>query len=217
MRMATAIRGLALIAAAAGMAWAEEVARAQDVSLEVRTKDGRREYRIGEAIPLQLVFISSSKQYMVDTSFRYPALQGKQDDFLVDPKDGSSDPMEDYRRALSSNQLFDMGGLRGIGRLGVEPVVLDFYLNSYVRFSKPGHYALTVSSRRVSVARRSWNEPSQEIDVVSKPLGVTILVADGGWEKQQLDSALEALKKRPGVTVNACQILASLGTAEAEV
>ena len=37
MRMATAIRGLALIAAVAGMAWAEEVARAQDVSLEVRT------------------------------------------------------------------------------------------------------------------------------------------------------------------------------------
>ena len=216
MRMATAIRGLALIAAAAGMAWAEEAARAQDVSLEVRTKDGRHEYRIGEPIPLELVFTSSSKQYMVDTSFRYPALQGNQDDFLVDPKGGSSDPMEDYRRALSSNQLFDMGGLRGIGRLGVEPVVLDFYLNSYVRFSKPGHYALTVRSRRVSVARRSWNEPSQEIDVVSKPLSLTMLVADGEWQKQQLDSAREALKKRPGVNVNACQALASLGTAQAE-
>jgi hypothetical protein len=76
-----------------------------------------------------LVFTSSNKQYIVDTSFRYPypALQRQQDDFLVDPRDGSGDPMEDYRRALSSDELFVNDGLRGIGRLGAEPVTLDLY------------------------------------------------------------------------------------------
>jgi len=190
--------------------------RAQDVSLEVRTKDGRAEYRIGEPIVLQMVFTSTNKQYVVDTSFRYPALQGSQDDFLINPKEGTSDPMEDYRRVISKTGMFDGGGLRGIGPLGNDPVVLDLYLGDYVRFSKPGQYLLTLQDRRVSVARRSWNEPSQVIELISKPLGLTILAADAEWQKHQLDSVLEALKKRPGVNVDACRSLASLGTAEAE-
>lgn len=213
--MRTAIRGLVLTAIA-GMSWA---ARAQDLSLELRTKDVRSEYRIGEAIALQLIFTSSNKQYIVDTSFRYayPGLQRQQDDFLVDPRDGSSDPMEDYRRALSSDELFVIDGFRGIGRLGAEPVTLDLFLNGYVRFSKPGRYVLTLRDRRVSVTRRSWNEPPQEIELMSKPLSLTILPADTKWQQQQLGSALEALKKRPGVEVQACQTLMSLGTPEAEL
>jgi len=216
MRIRAAIQGLVLIAGIGGMSWAEQPARAQDVSLEVRTKDGRSEYRMGEPIALQMAFASNNNQYIVDTSFRYPALQGRQDDFLVEPQDGSGDPMEDYRRALSRNLFFDGGGLRGIGRLGHEPVVFDLWLNEYVRFSKPGHYVLTLRDRRVSVATRSWNEPARVMELISKPLGLTVLAADPHWQRQQLDSALEALKKRPGVNVDACQTLASLGTAEAE-
>ncbi|HEY6267303.1 MAG TPA: hypothetical protein VIX11_03325 [Candidatus Acidoferrum sp.] len=217
MRIRTAIRGLMQVAAIGGMLWAEQLARAQEVSLEVRTKDGRAEYRTGEPIPLQMVFTSTNKQYVVDTSFRYPALQGSQDDFLINPKEGTSDPMEDYRRAISKIGMFDGGKLRGIGPLGNDPVLLDLYLSDYVRFSKPGQYVLTLRDRRVSVARRSWNEPPQVIELISKPLGLTILAADAEWQQQQLDSALEALKKRPGVNVNACRTLTSLGTAEAEV
>jgi hypothetical protein len=214
MRIRTAIRGLLLVAAIGAMLRAEQLARAQDVSLEVRTKDGRAEYRMGEPIALQMVFTSSNKQYVVDTSFRYPALRGSQDDFLINPKEGTSDPMEDYRRAISKIGMFDSGGFRGIGPLGSDPVLLDLYLNDYVRFSKPGQYALTLRDRRVSVAR---NEPPQAIELVSKPLALTILAADAEWQKQQLDSALEALKKRPGVNVVACRTLTTLGTAEAEV
>jgi hypothetical protein len=172
---------------------------------------------MGEPIALQMVFTSTNKQYVVDTSFRYPALQGSQDDFLINPKEGTSDPMEDYRRAISKIGMFDSGGLRGIAPLGKDAVLLDLYLNDYVRFSKPGQYVLTLRDRRVSVARRSWNEPSQVMELISKPLGLTILAADAEWQKQQLDSALEALKKRPGVNVIACRTLTSLGTAEAEV
>jgi hypothetical protein len=112
MRIRTAIRGLMLVAAIGGMLWAEQLARAQDVSLEVRTKDGRAEYRIGEPIALQMVFTSTNQQYVVDTSFRYPALQGSQDDFLINPKEGTSDPMEDYRRAISHLSKLGFGILR---------------------------------------------------------------------------------------------------------
>jgi hypothetical protein len=206
-----------LVATIGGSLWAEQLARAQDVSLEVRTRDGRAEYRLGEPIALQMVFTSTNKQYVVDTSFHHPAPQRSQDDFLINPEEGTGDPMEDFHRAMAKMRVFDSGGLRGIGLLRSDPILLDLYLNDYVRFSKPGRYVLTLRDRRVSAVRRSSDEPAQVIELISKPLGLTILAADAEWQKQQLDSALEALKKRPGVNAVACRTLTSLGTAEAEV
>jgi hypothetical protein len=211
--------GVVLIAAGIGLWWGEQAAWAQDVSLEARTKDGRSEYRIGEPIALQLTFSSTSKQYIVDTSFRFPDLLRQMDEFIVSPSEGVTDPMEDYRRALSKSVLaFDFsGGLRGFGRLGDKPVTLDLFLNRYVRFSKPGHYVLSIRDRRVGVVRNAPNEPAQEIELMSKPLILTIVSADAEWQQGQLASALEVLKKGPGVDVNVCEIVTSLGTPEAEV
>lgn len=220
MRIGATLRESGLIALIVALSGAE-VALAQDVSFQVRTKDGRSEYRIEEPIALQLVFISSSKQYIVDTSFRYPEFQGQRDEFLVSPAEGSSDPMEDYRRALSKgsshSDCFDcFGGLRGLARLGDKAVTLDLFLTRYVRFSKPGRYVLSIRSRRVSLAR-TWNEPPQVLELTSKPLNLTIVVADEGWQQEQLRSALLALKKGGGGDVDACETLMSLGTPAAEL
>jgi len=211
--------GVVLVAAVIGLWWDEQAGWAQDVSLEARTKDGRSEYRTGEPIALQLTFSSSSKQYIVDTSLRFPNLSRQMDEFIVSPSEGVTDPMEDYRRALSKNVLASdfNGGLRGFGRLGDKPVTLDLFLNRYVRFSKPGHYVLSIRDRRVSVVRNAPNEPTQEVELISKPLILTIASADAEWQQGQLVSALEVLKKGPGVDVNACEIVTSLGTPEAEV
>jgi hypothetical protein len=216
--MRTAIRALALSAVICGVAGNSPLVRAQDVSLEMRTKDGGSKYHLGESIDVQLVFSSTSKQYIVDSSFSYPELQTAQDEFLVEPKGGSEDPMEDYRRALSSNQYFGfMSRMRGIARLGDKPVVLDLPLNRYVRFTKPGQYVLRLSDRRVSHVRTSIEEPSQVLETAAQPLRLTILAADVAWQKEQLSFALEALKKGPGVNVHACEILESLGTLESEL
>jgi len=216
----TAFRSIVLIAAVLVFSWNQPVASGQDVSLEVHTSDDRSEYHIGEPIALRLVFTSSSKQYLVDTSFRYPEFQARQDEFLISPVEGSSDPMEDYRHALSrSGANFDCcGGIQVFSRLGEKPITLDLFLTRYVRFSKAGRYVLSIRDRRVSVVRSSWSEPSQVIELMSKPVNLTIAPADATWQQQQLSSALEVLKKRPaGVDANACEILTSLGTPEAEV
>ncbi len=213
------VQRVALFVALVGLSWGARIAGAQDVSLEIRTKDGRSEYRIGEPIALQLVFTSSNKQYMVDTSFRFPDIAKHQDEFLVSPVEGSNDPMEDYRRALSETQsCFDCcGGLRGFARLGDKPVTLDLFLNRYVRFSSPGRYVLSIRDRRVSVARTSWSEPPQVLELLSKPLTLTITAPDAEWQQHQLNAALEMLKKRPGLDVHACETLTSLGTPQAEL
>jgi hypothetical protein len=64
MRLRMAIRALMLIAAIYFMSVFEKPVRARDVSLDVRTKDGRSEYHIGEPIALQIVFASTNKQYI---------------------------------------------------------------------------------------------------------------------------------------------------------
>jgi hypothetical protein len=218
MGIRTAVCGLLVGAVLGGLSSVVE-AGAQEVSLEVRTKEGRAEYRVGESIALQLVFVSSSKQVIVDSSFRFPDFQKPQDEFLVEPKDGADDPMEDYRRALSTNRFSCCadGGLRGFGRLGGEPVVVDLELNQYLRFTKPGRYELTVRDRRAHSVDRSSQEAPEAIELVSKPLPLTILTSDPVWERQQLNSALEALRKGPGVNMEACRAVAALGTPAAEV
>jgi hypothetical protein len=189
------------------MAWAERAAWGQDVSFEVRTKDGRSEHRIGEPIALQPVFTSSSKRYIVDTSFRYPELQRQPDEFLVNPSEGSSDPLEDYRHALSRNQLlFDGGGLR-VGRLGEKPVTLDLLLNRYVRFSKPGQYVLSVRGLARESSPQLLERAGSGSRTDIKAPEPDIARAGAAWQQRQLSRALEALEKRPGIEVNACEIL----------
>ncbi len=194
------------------------LASPQDVSLELRTTDSRAEYHVGELIPLQIQFNSISKSYIVNNAFRFPELQAPRDEFLVDPAEGWSDPLADYKQALSSGRrFFDVGGLSGIARLGEKPVVLDVFLNKYVRFSKPGRYLVSVKEHRVSLLQDSANEAVQPIELTSRPLSLLITAASAEWQQQQLASALETIKKAPGANDNACEIVSALSTPAAEL
>jgi hypothetical protein len=216
-RLRVATRTVLLATAICGMAGRSRGARAQDISLEIHTKDGRSEYHVGEPIDLRLVFSSPNKQYLVDSSLSYPDFEPARDEFLLESKGGSEDPLDDYRRVMSDSENFvRYEGMRVVARLRDKPVVLDIPLNRYVRFTKPGRYVLKVSSRRVSQVRTSFEEP-QVIEISSKPLRLTIVAADDDWKKEQLNLALEGLKERPGVKVSACRLLESLGTPESEV
>jgi len=217
---ACVLQRLLWVAALVGPLWCARIVRAQDVSLELRTKDSRSEYRIGEPIPIQLVFSSNSKQHVVDSSFRFPDFSLTRDEFLVTPSDDVADPMEDYRRALArsaSRIMWCCGGLSGSARIGDTPEVLDLVLTRNVRFSRPGRYVLSLRDRRVSLVRHSPNDPLQPVELTSKPLTLTIVTADREWQQQQLAAALAALKKRPGINAEACEKLGTLGTPEAEL
>jgi hypothetical protein len=216
---ASVLRRLLWFAALMGPLCCARIVRAQDVSLELRTKDARREYSIGEPIPIQLVFSSNSRQYVVESSFRFPDFSPAGDEFLVTPSEGVTDPMEDYRQAIarSSPQLGFYGGLTGSARLGDKPEVLDLVLTREVRFSQPGRYVVSVRDRRVSLVRTSPNDPFRQIELTSKPLTLTIVAANPEWQQQQLAAALTALKQRPGINAEACEKLGTLATREAEV
>jgi hypothetical protein len=217
MRSRPGLLRIALLAAFVVPPCGMALASPQDVSLELRTADGRGEYHAGELIPLQMQFTSNNKSYVVETSFHFPELQAPRDEFLVDPAEGWSDPLADYRQALSRTEVFFGGGLIGFGHLGGKPVVLDLFLNKYVRFSKPGRYVVSVKEHRVSFLRTSENEGGQPIELTSRPLSLVITAASPEWQQQQLASVLEIIKKAPGANDTACEIVSALGTLAAEL
>ncbi len=188
---------------------------AQEVGLQVRTKDGRTEYRLGEPIELELAFTSSSKEYVVDTSTRYPDLATTRDEIRVEPLDGWVDPFVGYRRAVTGRG--DFGGLRGIARTGEKPVTVVLWLNHSVRFTKPGQYVLHLRSRRVSPVRTSTEASTEPIEFESDSLHLTILPTSKEWQSQQLNAAMESLRKPPGSDPSPCDTLESLGTEESEI
>jgi hypothetical protein len=191
--------------------------RAQEVGLQVRTKDGRTEYQMGEPITLEVVFTSASKEYLVDTSTRDPDLVATRDEIRVEPRDGWEDPLMDYRRALNSRSFFASGGLTGMARTGEKPVTIEFRLNHSVRFTKPGQYILHLQSRRASSVRTSMEVSVEPLELESDSLRLTILPESKEWQKQQLHTAMESLRKPQGSDPLACDVVESLGTEASEI
>src|SRR5918994_639930 len=84
------------------------------VSLTLRLTDGRRQFRPGEIISIELEFNSATpKRFTIDG-------------FVIDRIDDVSDPMLDY---FGSAGGYIGGGIRGIGVLGEKPYTVTLELN----------------------------------------------------------------------------------------
>lgn len=182
-----------------------------EVKLEVRTRDGRQRYRIGETIPLELRF-SSSVAGKYRLSMRNYDRSGRlnEETFTVRPNSGWKDPLAAYY----SVSAFIRGGLGTEKMLSAEPVALPIELNEWVRFDQPGDYRVTLTSQRVN-----------EVSVVSNEVPLTIVAATPEWQQETLQRALAVLAStappvRPGVGESserreAFKTLRYLGTADA--
>jgi hypothetical protein len=175
-----------------------------DVRLEVSTRGGQTTFCVGEVIPLELSFTSSTpKKYELDMASYDRSGRLNAEKFTVVPADGWVDPLDLYFRAWGG---FIGGGIRGIGILSEQPSMIHEALNEWIRFDKPGVYGVTVRSTRVRPAERSLTR--NEVPVVSNELRLTITNATPEWQADTLAEAQAVLKSstpnRPG----------SAGTAE---
>ena len=114
--------------------------------------------------------------------------------FLLDPKEGTSDPLQLY---FNSAWGYLGGGLTGIKFLSMSPIAIHLDLNEWVRFDQPGTYRLTVASHRVTDTRASDYPRNAGIEVKSNPVELHIIAADPAWQHAQFEQILEALS-RPG-------------------
>jgi hypothetical protein len=156
--------------------------------LTVTIRNNQSSFHIGEIIPLDLAFTSSSPNtYQLDTATYDLSGRLGEDQFVVDPSNGSDDPLHLYFRAFKG---FIAGGLRGFKGLSTTPATIHADLNEWVRFKAAGQYRLTVMSNRVSkVGSNEFGNPT----VTSNSVTLTILPATKEWQDATLKSAVQFL------------------------
>lgn len=112
-----------------------QLAASAPVTLTVRVVEGRRQFRPGEIIPIELEFSSPiPERFAVDGATYDRSGRLTIDEFHVAPLDAITNPMLDYFASVGG---YIGGGLRGIGVLGGQPFVVKLDLNDWFRFDRP--------------------------------------------------------------------------------
>lgn len=185
----------------------------EGVSLLLSLKGGSRQFHVGEVIPLRLAFSSSVPgRYSVDMASYDRSGRMTSEEFHLEPHDGWSDPLTDY----FDSGLFSFmgGGLRGIPELGTEPKTMDLDLNEWVRFERPGHYRLSVSSSRVQPKNR--DSSGERFTIASNEVEFEIVPIDNEWAQQQVARSLAAFSSTDqDAASHAARTLRFLGTENA--
>ena len=182
------------------------------VTLTLRIADGRRQFRPGEVIPIELTFNSSVRNRFVVDSANYDR-SGRLtiDQFRLAPIDAVTDPMLDYYSAISGGII--SGGIRGMGRLGEKPYTVTLELNEWFRFDTPGTFTLSVRSDRVTDEANRQLRSQPIVPVESNAIAFQVLPRDEQWEAAELERALQILSRprEPGWR-SGCLIPRFLGT-----
>ncbi|MGH9375949.1 MAG: HEAT repeat domain-containing protein [Terriglobia bacterium] len=160
---------------------------------QIRLSSPSTTYHLGERIPLVLTFTSATpKRWVIETGGSERNSLASDEQFIVEPKQGTSDPLKLY---LSSIGGFWGGILSGIGYLSTSPTLIDLDLNEWVRFDQPGIYQLTVISHRVSDSHVPFGAPGQDVELKSNPVKLKIIPADPTWQRAKLLEILNTLDR----------------------
>ncbi|MGH9585713.1 MAG: hypothetical protein ACRD3F_02085, partial [Acidobacteriaceae bacterium] len=172
-------------------------AMAQDSGpqLTLTTANGQTTFRIGERIPLELVFTGPSNgRYQVEMGSEERRPGFTFEDVKVSPEGGWADPLKIYIESLMG-----YGGdyLSSDVRLSAKPEVIPMDLNEWVRFDEPGRYQVVVTTRRVAdlTARRAVMPPQSGLVLTSSPIEIQIVQATAAWQKAKLAEIESALAK----------------------
>ncbi len=163
--------------------------RAQsDAALALRTATGESSFHVGERIPLELSFTSSSVNRYEISLARYDR-SGRMhyEQFKIRPTTGWTDSLAAYFA-----NGYAGGGLSTSAALSSSPAVIELNFNEWVRFDQPADYEVIVSSSRVSVLGKPIL-----VELRSNPLKLHITPASPEWQKVRLNTALATLRSVP--------------------
>ena len=165
------------------------------VQLQLSIDGKRREFYIGEIIPIKLSFSSRTRdRYKVDQAQYDRSGRMNSERFDVSPSDGVLDPLAEY----FADGVHISGGLRAIEFLEAKAWAIQLNLNEWIRFTRPGECKLKVSSNRISVVDPKSAFGTSPVTAMSNEVTLKILPSDAAWEKRTYEKAVYELKsKRP--------------------
>lgn len=187
--MKRALAGFGVAVALMLAACAPVMAQDAGPRLTLRTAGGQTVFRMGERIPLELVFtgpgdgryrIGWTGERVVGTGF---------DAVDVSPNGGWADPL----RILYAMR----GGFGGGGGsyLSAKPVIVSVNLNEWVRFDQPGTYQVEFTTQRV-IALSAGGFQGKPVKLRSEPIEIKIVPATVAWQKAKL-AEIESVLKQP--------------------
>jgi hypothetical protein len=159
-----------------------------DIEFKIRFVGDQSFFRIGEPIEIEISYSTQiEKKYLGSWTSPSPGLEG------VTPTLTPSDGVLDLR-AVRDYMGFAGSILSSTGFLGSQPVIQRLDLGDWYRFQKPGHYAVTVQSGEVSLAKGGEEGGGQErLSLESNPLEFNI-VADPAWSMVEVEEIERVLK-----------------------
>jgi hypothetical protein len=167
-----------------------------DPGVQLHLSTSSTQLRCGEVIPLELTFTSTTpNRYQINMAQYDRSGRMNYEQFLLDPKEGTSDPLQLY---FNSAWGFIGGGLTGFKFLSTSPTTIQLDLNEWVRFDQPGTYRLGVISRRVNDTRASDNGYGGSAELTSNIIVLRITSPDPAWQHAQLIEIREKLERGGG-------------------
>jgi hypothetical protein len=161
------------------------------IDFKVSVAGNRKEFHIGEIIPITLAFSSRLKnRYQLDEANYDRSGRMNYEQFNVTPADGANDPLADY---FSPESVHIGGGLTNFTVLTTKPWTIQLHLNEWVRFTKPGEFKVRVSSKRVEVLDQSSLYGASPVSTVSNEITLKIVPADPAWQRQVLNDLVAKL------------------------
>jgi hypothetical protein len=159
-----------------------------DIEFKIRFVGDQSFFRTGEPIEIEISYSTQiEKKYLGSWTPPSPGLEG------VTPTLTPSDGVLDLR-AVRDYMGFAGSILSSTGFLGSQPVIQRLDLGDWYRFQKPGHYAVTVQSGEVSLAKGGEEGGGQErLSLESNPLEFNI-VADPAWSMVEVEEIERVLK-----------------------
>ena len=152
-------------------------------------------FHAGELIPLEMVFTAGGPNYgVVFADTRRDGRRIDSDQLHLVPATGFSDPLEAYLNVLPQSSWGDPIGSEGLN--AGQPRPAEFNLNGWRRFDVPGHYRLSIESKRVS----SWSAKGVWlgiVPVVTNEVEFDVAPADPVWQAQQMKEIVYLLDHTP--------------------
>jgi len=182
------------------------------LSFTIRLADGKREFRQGEIIRIELNFSSSKpKKYGVWVIPWDRRRQLNLDHFHVDPADGVSDPMYDHFHSVLGLMWGGGGSSRHVW-LEEKPYRITYDLNEWLRFDRPGIYRLSITSSRVSTI--NYDNRVENLSLTSNTVEFGIIPAEKDWQEEGLQRVIQMLdaKDRNAGLGSSCRELRFLGS-----
>jgi hypothetical protein len=142
-RLAVRAAPFAVFAVLVSAVWAQDLNDngAGDISVTLRVQNGRTQFRLGEIIPVALTFQSIiPSRYLVWTVPAREFTEGEFDRFQIEPAEGTV--------TFSPRRLTYNGPGHQPDPLGITPIKTALTVNDWIAIRKPGHYRLTVETKR---------------------------------------------------------------------